>query len=393
LRDKADGQEFQQRRVLTITLGHLANDMYPSFLPALLPLFIANLGLSKTEAGLLSLIRQAPSLAQPAMGHLADRFNLRGVLVLTPAVTAVMFSLLGVAPSYTALAVLLVLGGTSTVAFHAIAPALAGELAGSKNMGRGMGLWILGGELGFTLGPLLLVSVVERFGPRATPSLMGFGMLGTVALFLRLRDIPQRGVQSAHSLPWRQALSQLHRVLLPLLGVAATRAFAQSALGSYLPTFLSERGASLWLAGASLTVYQAAGSVGVLVGGYLSDRLGRRAIMLGSTSLTPLLLLVFLRLDGAGQFLILLALGFVAVAFDPVAMALVQESGAQNPALATSLYLALMFLMRSLATVAVGALADRVGLHRAFSASAAIFLLGTPLLFLLPVRRSAASTQ
>ncbi len=371
----------------------MANDMYPSFLPALLPLFIANLGLSKTEAGLLSLIRQAPSLAQPAMGHLADRFNLRSVLVLTPAATAVMFSLLGVAPSYAALAVLLILGGTSTVAFHAIAPALAGALAGSRNMGRGMGLWILGGELGFTLGPLMLVSVVDRFGPRATPWLMVFGMLGSVGLFLRLRDIPQRTVQSAHGLPWRQALSQLHRVLLPLLGVSATRAFAQAALGSYLPTFLSERGASLWLAGASLTVYQAAGSAGVLVGGSLSDRLGRRAIMLGSTSLTPLLLLVFLRLDGAGQFLILLALGFVAVAFDPVAMALVQESGAQNPALATSLYLALMFLMRSLATVALGALADQVGLHRAFAASAAIFLLGTPLLFLLPGRRSAVSTQ
>jgi len=192
-------QEFPLGSILTITLGHATNDIYISFLPALLPLFIANLGLSHTRAGLLSLLRQTPSLLQPALGHLADRFNLRRLVILAPTITAVMTSLLGLAPSYTVLALLLVVAGISSMAFHAVVPAMAGELSGASNIGRGMGLWIFGGELGFTLGPVLIVSVVDKFGLRATPWLVGIGMLGSLLLFFRLGDTRQRATQSAES--------------------------------------------------------------------------------------------------------------------------------------------------------------------------------------------------
>jgi len=386
---EVNGREFRLGSVLTITLGHAANDVYASFLPSLLPLFIANFGLTKTQAGLLTLIRQTPSLLQPAIGHLADRLRLRGIIILAPTVTAIMMSLLGKAPSYIMLALLLVVGGSSSAAFHAVAPAMAGDLSGSKNMGRGMGLWIFGGELGLTLGPLLVASVVTRFGLKSTPWLMFIGMLGSLLLFFRLKNIPHKPVQPTQGLPWRQALTQMRHSMLPLLALVVVRSFTLSALGSYLPTFLIESGSSFWLAGASLTVYQAAGSGGVLVGGALSDRLGRRAVMVASMLLTPLLLFVFLRLHGAAQVMTLLGIGSVVVTFDPVAMAVVQENSAQNRALASSVYLSLTFLIRSLATVAVGALADWFGLYQAFAASAAIFLLGTPLLFLLPAKRGS----
>jgi FSR family fosmidomycin resistance protein-like MFS transporter len=386
-------QESRFTSVLTITVGHAANDTYASFLAPLLPLFITNFGLSKTQAGLLALIRQTPSLLQPAIGHLADRFNLRSVVILAPALTALMTSLLGLAPSYTAVALLLVAGGTSSVAFHAVAPAMAGELAGSKHVGRVMGLWIFGGQVGFTLGPLLLVTVVDRLGPKGTPWLVIIGVLGSLLLLLRLKDVRHGAVQSAHSLPWRQALSEMRHVMLPLLALVVARSFAMSALGDYLPTFLSEAGASFWLAGASLTVYQAAASGGVLVGGSLSDRLGRRAVMLVSTLLTPLLLFLFLTREGGAQLVTLLAIGFVVMTFDPVAMAVVQEGSVQNRALASSVYLAVAFLIRSAATVAVGALADWFGLYRAFQASAIIFLVGTPLLLLLPAKTAARSAE
>ena len=352
-----------------------------SFLPALLPLFITNLGLSHTRAGLLSLLRQTPSLLQPAIGHLADRVDLRRLVILAPTVTALMTSLLGLAPSYTALALLLVLAGFSSVAFHAITPAIAGELSGTGNMGRGMGLWIFGGELGFTLGPLLIVSIVDRFGLQATPWLVFIGVLGSLVLRSQLRTIHYH---TAQSLPWRQALSQVKQVLVPLLGLAGARSLAMSALASYLPTYLSETGMSFWLAGASLTVYQAAASIGVLVGGSLSDHLGRRIVMLASMLLTPLLLLAFLAFEGVAQYLTLFAIGFVVVAYDPAAMAIIQERSIQNRALASSAYLSLSFLIRSFAVIVVGALGDWVGLRWAYAIGASTFLLGTPLLWLLP---------
>ncbi len=379
-----NGQRFPLGSVFTITVGHAANDLYVSFLPPLLPLFIVSLGLSHTRAGLLSLLRQTPSLLQPAIGHLADRFDLRRVVVLAPTVTALMTSLLGLAPSYTALALLLVLAGVSSVAFHAITPAIAGELSGTGNMGRGMGLWIFGGELGFTLGPLLIVSVVDRFGLQATPWLVFIGVLGSLVLRSQLGSIPYHTAQTEQSLPWHQALSQVRQVLVPLLGLAGARSLAMSALSSYLPTYLSETGTSFWLAGASLTVYQAAASIGVLVGGSLSDRLGRRIVMLASMLFTPLLLFAFLNLQGGAQYLTLFAVGFVIVAYDPAAMAIIQERAVQNRALASSAYLSLSFLIRSLAVVVVGALSDWVGLRWAYFIGASIFLAGTPLLWLLP---------
>ena len=79
----ADSGRFQAGRVFTISFGHAIHDTYTAFLSPLLPIFIANLALSKTEAGLLSLFMQAPSLLQPFNGHLGDRVNFFLVLLFT----------------------------------------------------------------------------------------------------------------------------------------------------------------------------------------------------------------------------------------------------------------------------------------------------------------------
>ena len=86
-----EAEEFQTGRVLTVSAGHAMHDTYTAFLPSLLPLFIANLALSKTEAGLLTVFMQAPSLLQPLIGHMADRFSLRILFVLAmPAALALV---------------------------------------------------------------------------------------------------------------------------------------------------------------------------------------------------------------------------------------------------------------------------------------------------------------
>jgi FSR family fosmidomycin resistance protein-like MFS transporter len=111
--ETTDTEHFQTGRVLTISGAHAVHDTYTAFLAPLLPLFITSLALSKTGAGLLTVFLQGPSLLQPFIGHLADRVSLRTFVILAPAVTAVMMSLLGMAPSYAAMALLLVVAGTS----------------------------------------------------------------------------------------------------------------------------------------------------------------------------------------------------------------------------------------------------------------------------------------
>jgi FSR family fosmidomycin resistance protein-like MFS transporter len=156
------------------------------------------------------------------------------------------------------------------------------------------------------------------------------------------------------------------------------------ALGTYLPMFLIKEGADLWFAGIALAVYQAAGVVGALTGGSLSDRLGRRSVILISLSLTPLLLCAFVLSSSWVRFPLLLALGLIGLSTNPVGMALVQESFPENRALAHGVYSGLGFTLRAGAVIVLGMIADMSSLRLAFLISAAIPVLGMPLVLRLP---------
>ena len=381
-----EAEQFQTDRVLTISAGHAVHDTYTAFLPPLLPEFIAALSLSKTEAGLLSVFMQGPSLLQPLIGHLADRASLRYFVILSPAVTAAMMSLLGIAPSYGVLAMFLLVAGASSASMHAVGPVMVGRLSG-RNLGRGMGFWMVGGELGRTLGPLVIVTAVQLLTLEGTPWLMFGGLLASAVFYLRLRDVPGRPLNTGQGLPWRRALRAMRPLLVPLTGIIVARSFTSAALTTFLPTFLREEGADLWLAGAALSILEAAGVVGALLGGSISDRLGRRSVLFASMLVTPLLTFLFLATGGWAQFPLLLMLGFAMLSVTPVVMALVQESFPENRALANGVYMALSFILRSGVVVALGGMGDLFGLRRAFTASGVIALLGLPLVFLLPKRR------
>ena len=258
--------KFETNRVLTISAGHAVHDTFTTFLPPLLPSFIERWALSKTEAGALALFLQAPSLLQPLIGHLADRINLRYVVILAPAMSAVMMSLLGIAPVYGVMALLLLLAGLSSAGFHSTAPVMAGTLSGTS-LGRGMGIWMLGGELGRTLGPIVAVTAVHLISLEELPVLIVLGLLTSAVLFYQLKDIPIRPPNTKPSLSWRLALRKMKPVFLPLTGVIILRAFVLSSLMTFLPTYLTEKGASLWSAGAALSIYEVAGVAGALAGG------------------------------------------------------------------------------------------------------------------------------
>ena len=382
-----EAADFETGRVVTVSAAHGVHDTYTGVLPSLLPVVIATFAFSKTEAGLLSVFLQAPSLFQPFIGHLADRLSLRYLVILAPAVTGAAMSLLGVAPGYGVLALLLILAGLSSASLHSVGPVMAGRLSG-ESLGRGMGFWMVGGELGRTLGPLVIVSALQFLTLRGTPVLMVAGLLMSALLFILLRDVAGRPKTAAEALPWRQAMEGMGALLLPLIGLIVARSFMVAALTTYLPTFLSEEGAGLLFAGASLSVLEGAGVVGALVGGSLSDRLGRRAILFASMVITPPLMFAFLWVGGWLQVPLLLLMGFAALSVGPVIMALVQETAPESRALANGVYMALSFVIRSGVIVLVGAIGDLFSLRVAFTASAIITLLGLPFVLFLPSTRT-----
>lgn len=382
--ESAEGQpDFQAGKVAAISAGHAVHDTYTAFLPPILPELISKFSLLKTEAGLLAVLLQVPSLIQPVIGHLSDRFNLRWIVILAPAVAAVLMSLLGIAPTYGLLMLLLLLAGINSAAFHATAPVVAGRYAGSR-LGKGMGFWMVGGELGRTLGPVIVVSGIGLLTLRGMPWLMIGGLLASAILFLKLKDVSVRILEHSETLHWKQALRHMRPVMLPLAGVIAVRAFLASALTTYLPTFLTEEGSSLWLAGVSLTVLEAAGVAGAFLGGSLSDRLGRRLVLFLAQLVAALVMLIFLASGGWVRLLFLIVLGFSLLSITPVIMALVQESFPANRALANGVYMAMSFVIRAAAILIMGFVGDVLSLRVAFYGSAGLMLLGLPLLFLLP---------
>ena len=378
--------KFQTSSVVLLSSAHGVHDTYSSFLPVLLPGLIEKFGLTNTSAGLLSVFLQMPSLINPIIGHIADHKNLRFFIILTPALTGAAMSLLSIAPSYAFLAFLLIIAGLSNAAIHAVATVLTGTLAG-KQLGKGMSFWMVGGELGRTLGPLVIVSAIGYLTYEGLPWLMLGGILVSLFLYLQLKDVSTITKTNGNSASWIEVLKKMGPVMLPIFILLFSRAMMMATLTTFLPTFLTTEGASLWVAGASLSILEAAGVAGAFLAGSLSDRFGRRTILTISFLVSPLIMLLFLQTQGLVQIPFLMIMGFFAISAPPVLLAIVQENFLENRSFANGIFMAINFALMSLAVLLVGRISDLSSLRFTFYLSAAVVLLGAPFIRLLPKSR------
>jgi len=373
--------EFQAEQVLTIASGHFVHDVYSAFLAPLLPLIIEKLSLSLTLAGSLSAFMQFPSILTPFIGHLADRYNLRYLVILAPALTATFMSGIGFAPNYAFLVLMLVIVGVSVAFFHAPAPAMVAHISGQR-LGKGMSWFMAGGELARTIGPLVAVWAASTWALEGMFRVVVIGWATSALLFWRLRNIP---IAARKNGSLESILPKVRTLFLPLFVVIFFRMFMVACMTTYLPTFMNLNGSSLFMAGASLSILEFAGVIGALSGGSISDRLGRKPVLMVITVLASLSMIVFLNVSGWLLVPVLLLYGFVSIAPGPVFLALIQDHFPDNRAVSNGLYISMNFLLRSLAMVLVGIVGDAFGLQAAFMGSALISLLGLVGIFLLPV--------
>lgn len=375
---------FHTAEVVTVAAAHGAHDTFFSYLPTILPLLIQNFSLNTAQAGLLSACTQIPNLVQPLIGHLADRKNLKLLVVLAPALSGFLISMVGIAPNFGVIALLLLLAGFSTAGFHSIAPAMVAARSGPK-VGRGMGFFMVGGELGFGIGPLIVVAAIGYLTLKGLPWLMTFGMLASIILYFRLKDVSTvRPVESEAGLPVRQALVQMRGLMLPIGAIIFITSFLNANIVNYLPTFMSREGVAFSLAGASLAVVELSGTVGVLLMGLFSDRLGQRKVALLGTLGSVAFSGGFLLAHGWLQLVMLVGTGLCSFVANPAYLAMVQTEFKTNRSLANGVYMSFSFVLRSVVVVIVGLLADHFGMRPVFGWCAAAALLAIPLIFLLP---------
>jgi MFS transporter, FSR family, fosmidomycin resistance protein len=383
--------EFQTGQVATIVGGHFVHDTFAAFLAPLLPLIQDTMGIGYAGAGGLAIFTQLPSLLTPFIGYLADRVSVRYFVILAPAVTATLMSLIGYAPDYLLLAMLLLAVGVSIAAFHAPAPAMVARTSGNR-VGMGMSFFMASGELGRTLGPVVVMSGVALWGLQGIWRLMIIGWLTSAVLYWGLHSVAARPAG-------RKVLGLDHmwptarRVFPVLAWIMGAKALMLVALTTYLPIFMrDEMNTSIWLAAAALTILEGAGVAGALLTGTLSDRLGRSRILVVVLTVAPMLLLSMLYGPGWMSIVLLIGLGLTAISPTPVMMAIVQDQFPDNRAVANGIYMSLNFLLRSVAILLVGGIADRYGLTAAFAVAAVAGFAAVPGIFFLPKSAQAAET-
>jgi FSR family fosmidomycin resistance protein-like MFS transporter len=374
---------FQAGKILALSIAHFVHDVYSSFLAPLLPLLIEKLSMSLTQAGFLSTIMQIPALLNPHIGVLADRISVRYFVILAPAMTSIPMSLIGMAPSYGVLLILLFITGISVSVFHVPSPVMVADFSAARK-GRGMSFYMTGGELARTVGPLVAVAAVSVFGLEDFYPVMIFGLLSSVWLYFKFRKIPVNRISSKRRLSILETWRSLRHVLWPLTAILVTRGFMHASMTAFLPTYIEMETGNLWFAGIALTLFEAAGVAGVLAAGSISDGLGRRKTLLVSLLGAPLFLFLFTATGGGLRVAALLVVGFTLLSTTPVMLALVQEHARHSPAAANGLFMMISFIARSAVVVLVGFIADRIGLNAAYLISAAMGLLGIPFVLMLP---------
>jgi FSR family fosmidomycin resistance protein-like MFS transporter len=380
---------FQTGQVLTIASGHFVHDLFSSFLTPWLPLLINKYSLSLALAGSLTIFLRIPSILNPVIGVIADRLDMRYMVIAAPAVTAVCMSLIGLAPSYGVVCVLLSIAGFSAAVFHVPGPVMIARVSGSQ-VGKGMSFFMAAGEFARTVGPLVAVAAVSLWGFEGSYPVMILGLVASGLLHLRLRHTTihcEKREYSAVVKTWHA----MQHVLTPLICLVVVRAFMVASLSAFLPTFMVTQGRSLWFGGTALAVVEFAGVGGTMASGTFSDRLGRQSVLLGAMIASPTLMLIFLLAPAWATFPVLLLLGFNVFATAPVMLAMVQDHAHGMRATANGIYMGINFLAVSGVTVLVGWAGDLLGLRAAFGWSAVLALLGLPVIYFLPRQQNRGS--
>jgi len=375
-------------KVAVLSLGHLLVDVYPSFLAALLPLLIDRLGLSMALASLLaSVLMFSTSLSQPLFGILSDRIGGKRLMFWGTIIAGAGMSFIALLPSYTLLLLFLVISGLGVSCFHPQAAALAGHFSGPRK-GLGLSLFMFGGNVGYGLGPVIILTIVLGLGLKRSYVAL---LPAVIFVLLLARYLPRdalplpavRAEQGAKNAAVLRDLAPFAHLWL----IVWLRSTAILSLATFLPTLQTMRGLSLAGGGSSFTIFMICGAMGGFVGGALSDRFGRKRMVVLSFLLIIPAFYGFLHVTTSWTYFCLALLGFFSFLGEAPCIAMAQEAVPGRGGTMSGLIMGFAWGMAGLGVLGTGILADMLGIEQAMG-----FLLYLPataliLAFFLPGKK------
>lgn len=374
------------REIFELTLAHLINDIYAPVLMALQPILITTMGYSYFQAALLPVMHSLiSSLLQPVFGRLADTRGLRVSVSLSILLSGLGIALVGqLTDHYLALLVCVAISGIGHATFHPGALCKVDALATRGDRGRITSFFIVGGNLGQALGPILGGLVLTFGGIPSVTWLVIPAVVGALLLFVS--PIPDtcpvvRKAATVNHENWRPVLF--------LFGGHTLRAWVTFGAMTFLPTYLVLNGYPILSATMLVSVMLLAGVAGQITGGILSDRLGRKPIVVITTFAAIPAFALILFTHGAGQIAAIMAFGFLLWSSFSVTIAMAHELVPSQIGTISGLFMGIAMGAGGLGVSVSGAVADHFGLTATLTLFPVILLVAAVLFLMVRDPRKA----
>ena len=343
---------------LAVTLGHFINDAYGAMLTPLFPALRAHYGVGIAAVTLLSSVFSlTSSVLQPLLGILGERFDRRLLAAAGPALTGIGLTFMGYAPAsaFGLLTLLVALAGFGSGFFHPAGAAYTARYSPLAQRGLWASIFSAGGTAGMALGP-----VFAGVGLHALPIFAPIGLLvAGISYALTPSDRPhdRPGAKRPSAAEY---LGIFRGPLVRLWGMAVLRSLASMGYNAMLPFIMLQRGFGARQTAITLAVFAVASAVGGLVGGRISDRIGRVPVLRSAILLTiPLFAGLILSSPAQLWFYPLTFLvGALVNASIPVGVVTAQEYAPQHVAVASSIMMGFSWGFAGLLVFLVGLLAD-----------------------------------
>jgi MFS transporter, FSR family, fosmidomycin resistance protein len=306
--------------VLVMTASHFVNDNFTSLLTPLQPDIARAFNVSKVETGaLVSLLALVGSVLQPMFGGLGDRFDRRYLAAAGPMLSALGMTLMGLSPNLWLMGFFVVLGGIGSAVFHPSGAAFVAANSQLERRGLYASIFSAGGTAGLSLGPL----TAGALGLHGIIYLLPVGILMGIISFI-LTPSTTSSSSKVRSLP--DYLAVFQGPIRLLWAVSVLRSLSTVTYQSLIP-YVFDSSKLRHHIGWTLFTFSIASAAGGIVGGLLSDRLGRTTVLRSSVlGLIPLFIgLVVSNPDQFWFYPLAFVVGGLANATIPVAVVAAQE--------------------------------------------------------------------